>query len=201
MAETFFTSCSMELSLLHHIYQHPLINDAELQQIVDAHQKVSFRKGDFILKEGKTAHSYLVLEEGLIRSFAHNYDGEEITIDFFTQGELVIDVLSLFQRIPTQENMQALTDCQCWQIDFEIFQSLFHSITGFAEWGRYWMTGKLFHFKQRAIEIATLPTKERYLTLLKEKPEIIRQAPLKHIATYLGVTDSSLSRIRKEILS
>lgn len=191
----------MDSSLLYQIYQHPLIREAELQQIVDAHQKVAFQKGDFILKEGKTANSYHILQEGLIRSFAHNYNGEDITTEFFTAGELVIDVLSLFQRTAAQENMQALSDCLCWKIDFDHFQSLFHSIPGFAEWGRYWMTGKLFHFKQRAIEVATKPTRDRYLSLLSEKPEIIRQAPLKHIATYLGVTDSSLSRIRKEILS
>ena len=195
----FFTHCIMNSSLLYQIYQHPLINEDGLRQIVDAHEKIHLQKGAYVLQEGKTANSYLVLESGLIRSFAHNYNGEDITTDFFTAGELVIDVLSLFQRIPTQENVQALSDCVCWQIDFEKFQSLFNSITGFAEWGRLWMTGKLFHFKQRAIEIATHPTKERYLSLLKEKPEIIRQAPLKHIATYLGVTDSSLSRIRKEI--
>lgn len=199
MFKTFFTHCIMNSSLLYQIYQHPLIKEAELSQIVEAHEKVELQKGDFVLQEGKTANSYLVLETGLIRSFAYNYDGEDITTDFFSEGELVIDVLSLFQRIPTQENMQALSDCVCWEIDFDKFQSLFHSITGFAEWGRFWMTGKLFHFKQRAIEIATRPTRERYLSLLKEKPEIIRQAPLKHIATYLGVTDSSLSRIRKEI--
>lgn len=199
MDKHFFTTCVMNTALLLPIYQHPLINEAELRQIVDAHQKVNYQKGDFILQEGKTANCYLILESGLIRSFAYNYNGEDITTDFFTAGELVIDVLSLFQRIPTQENVQALTDCVCWQINFDDFQALFHSIAGFPEWGRLWMTGKLFHFKQRAIEIATLPTKERYLTLLQEKPEIIRQAPLKHIATYLGVTDSSLSRIRKEL--
>lgn len=61
------------------------------------------------------------------------------------------------------------------------------------------MTNSLFHFKQRSLEIVTISAKERYLQLIKEKPEVVLQAPLKNIATYLGITDSSFSRIRKEI--
>ncbi|MDO5524244.1 MAG: cyclic nucleotide-binding protein, partial [Bacteroidia bacterium] len=62
------------------------------------------------------------------------------------------------------------------------------------------MAGELFRFKQRSIEMIAESATERYLKLIKEKPQVIRQAPLKYIATYLGVTDTSLSRIRKEIV-
>lgn len=189
----------MEKSLLFQLYSHPAIHSEELQKIVDAHTPFQFKKGDFLLKEGDIANSYLVLNSGLIRAFAINYNAEDITTDFFSDHELVIDVLSLFQRIPTQESIQALTDGEGWMIEFPVFQQLFEEIPGFAEWGRLWMTKKLFAFKMKSIEIATMPSKERYLKLIKEKPEIIRSAPLKHIATYLGITDTSLSRIRKEI--
>lgn len=77
----------------------------------------------------------MIMESGLMRSFAYDYKGNDITTDFFCNHEIIIDVLSLFKRIPTSENIQALTDCECWQIDFEIFQELFHSISGFSEWG------------------------------------------------------------------
>ena len=61
------------------------------------------------------------------------------------------------------------------------------------------MTGRLFHFKQRSVEMVTVSAKERYLKLIKEKPQVIQQSPLKYIASYLGITDTSFSRIRKEI--
>lgn len=189
----------MGTQLLHQTYQHPLLNAAELSVIVDAHQKITFKKGDFLLQKGKTANEYYILESGLIRSFAYDYNGNDITTEFFSDHELVIEMLSLFQRIPTQENHQALTDCVCWKIDFEVFQELFHSINGFPEWGRNWMTGRLFHFKQRSVEMVTISAKERYLQLIKEKPQVILQSPLKYIASYLGITDTSFSRIRKEI--
>ena len=189
----------MKKELLSQVYRHPLISHDELMRIIGAHHKVSFKKGDYILKQGTISSNYMIMESGLMRSFAYDYKGNDITTDFFCNHEIIIDVLSLFKRIPTSENIQALTDCECWQIDFEIFQELFHSISGFSEWGRLWMTNSLFHFKQRSLEIVTISAKERYLQLIKEKPEVVLQAPLKNIATYLGITDSSFSRIRKEI--
>lgn len=189
----------MKNQLLSQVYQHPLITPEELNLIIDAHQEVTLQKGDFILKEGEISNSYMILQSGLIRSFAYDYNGNDITTDFFCNFEVVIEVLSLFQRTPAQENIQALTDCVGWQISYDDFQELFHSIAGLSEWGRYWMTGKLFQSKQRSLEIITTSAKDRYENLIKEKPQVILQSPLKYIASYLGITDTSFSRIRKEI--
>jgi len=189
----------MKKELLSQVYQHPLINSDELEKIIGAHQKVYFQKGDYILKEREVANSYLILESGLIRSFAYDYNGNDITTEFYGNYEVVIEVLSLFQRVPAQENIQALTDCVGWEIDFHVFQELYHSIPGVSEWGRFWMTGKLFEFKQRSLEIITTSAKNRYENLIKEKPQVILQSPLKYVASYLGITDTSFSRIRKEI--
>jgi hypothetical protein len=63
------------------------------------------------------------------------------------------------------------------------------------------MANQLFAAKQRLMDITTKSAAERYLMLLNSKPEVIKQAPLKYIASYLGITDTSLSRIRKEINS
>ncbi|WP_333693597.1 Crp/Fnr family transcriptional regulator [Flavobacterium sp.] len=181
------------------VYQHPLIDASDLQKIQEAHYPIQFKKGDFIFKKGEVSDGYLILQSGLMRSFAWDYNGDDITTDFFSDNEVVIDVLSLFQRIPSQENIQALTDCICWKIDYETFQELYHTIPGFSEWGRLWMTNRMFHFKQRMVEMVTLSAKDRYLQLLKEKPKWILQSPLKYIARYLGITDTSFSRIRKEM--
>lgn len=186
--------------LLSSVYTHPLLTQSDLEQLCRAHRKVMFRKNNFLLREGQIANEYFIVESGLIRSFVRDTEGSEITTNFFSEGEIVIEVSSLFQRIPTCENIQALTDCTCWRIDFDVFQHLFHSIKGFSEWGRSWMAGELFRFKQRSMEMIAGSATERYLKLIREKPHVIRQAPLKYIATYLGVTDTSLSRIRKEIV-
>jgi CRP-like cAMP-binding protein len=190
----------MNQKLFESVYEHPLITKDELTQIMNAHEKVNFKKGNFILTENQIANEYFIIERGLMRSFVYDYDGEDITTNFFSENEILIEVSSLFQRIPTKENIQALTDCVCWKIEFQVFQQLFHSVDSFREWGRAWMSSSLFYFKQRSVSFLTDSATSRYFTLIKEKPQVLQFAPLKNIATYLGITDSSLSRIRKEIV-
>jgi len=179
-------------------YQHELLSVKDLALICDAHHPISFAKGAHILKTGTIADGYLVLDSGLIRSYVIDFNGKDITTNFFTPNEIVIEVSSLFQRIPSQENIEALTDCVCWKIEFQDFQQLFHSLEGFREWGRAWMASSLFDFKQRSVAMIADSATERYHKLMERKPEVFQQSSLKHIASYLGVTDSSLSRIRKE---
>ena len=188
----------MEQHFLYNVYQHPLLAEADLQKICDAHEKITFNKGDFYLKLGEVAQSYLIVQKGLFRSFVYDYNANDITTGFFSENELVIEVASLFQRTPSQESILALTDCECLVLDFQEFQTLFHSIEGFSEWGRGWMAESLFESKQRSVSMITDSATDRYLKLLEYKPNILRDAPLKNIATYLGITDTSLSRIRKE---
>ncbi len=190
----------MKADFFQNIYHHPLIKKDDLKKIIDAHQKINFSKGYLFLESGKMANEYYLIENGLLRVFVHDYNGNEITTDFHSTEEISIEVSSLFQRIPTKENISALTNGKAWKIEFETFQELFHEIESFREWGRAWMSQQLFISKQRSIDMLTKSATERYLKLINEKPEIIQQAPLKHIASYLGITDTSLSRIRKEIL-
>lgn len=72
-------------------------------------------------------------------------------------------------------------------------------IEAFREVGRTRLINNYFELKNHSISVIADQAKERYLNLLEEKPSIIKNVPLKHIATYLGITDTSLSRIRKEI--
>ncbi len=183
-----------------YIYQHPLFTEEDLKKLSESHIRVEFKKGDFLLKEGETSDEYYLLEEGLVRAFVHDYDNNEITTEFFTSNEIVIIPSSLFQKIPSKEYLQAVTDCVLWKIKYDVFQELFSSIEALREWGRVWFSFQVFSMKQRSLEMITESATNRYLNLMKEKPDIIKSAPLKQIASYLGITDTSLSRIRREIL-
>ncbi|WP_026451672.1 Crp/Fnr family transcriptional regulator [Aequorivita capsosiphonis] len=181
------------------IYAHPSLNKEDYKELIASHTKIEFSKNELILNEGKISNSYYLIETGLLRSFVIDFKGNEITTAFFGPNEILIEVPSLFLRIPSKENLQALTNGTAWKIEFSDFQKLFSSIAGFTEWGRTWMSNQLFISKQRAVNMLTQSATERYLDLIKDQPEIIKQVPLKYIASYLGVTDTSLSRIRKEI--
>jgi CRP/FNR family transcriptional regulator, anaerobic regulatory protein len=187
------------MTSLSYIYHHPDLKHEDLKDIFETHQKVYIKKGDYFFKEGQLSNEYYCIEKGLARSYVIDLNGNDITTNFYGKNEIVIDVVSLFQRVPSKENFHALTDCVCWKIEYAEFQRLYHSIDAFSEWGRAWMTQCFHQLKQRSISMITETARDRYLALQEQHPEILQQAPLKHIASYLGITDTSLSRIRNEL--
>jgi hypothetical protein len=74
------------------------------------------------------------------------------------------------------------------------------TIEAFREVGRTRLVNNYFELKNHSVSIIADPARDRYINLLKSKPDIVQNVPLKQIATYLGITDTSLSRIRKEII-
>jgi CRP-like cAMP-binding protein len=173
----------------------------EQHRIISSFRKVAFRKNEYLIKESEIENNYWFIESGFARSYVVDTSGNDITTDFFTKSNVVIDWSSFFLRTPTQENIQALTDCSCWQLDFDSFQELFHSIQTFREHGRSRLVTGYQAIKEQRISMVADKAKDRYIRLLQEKPCIVQSVSLKHIATFLGITDTSLSRIRKEISS
>lgn len=188
----------MSLEIIKQCYRNPQLTEADYNTICDKHQNVRFEKGTFLLEESDRLHCYYILLEGVVHSFVNNAQGNQITLNLFQSGDVVIDVNALFQQKKTVENWQCLTDVALLKITFDDFQELFHSIYGFREWGRTWMANALFELKERSIEMITWSAAERYKKLLEQKPMLFNCVPLKLIASYLGITDTSLSRIRKD---
>ncbi|MGY3055136.1 CRP-like cAMP-binding protein [Pedobacter sp. UYEF25] len=191
----------MAPSLFQKIYNHPLFTSDDLQKISALHKKIILPKNDFLLEEGKTANAYYLVEKGLIRFYVNDFNGNEMTTQFICENEIANEVSSLFQRIPSVQNIQVVTNAIVWKIDFNDFQHLYHSMESVREWGREWMSAQLFQIQQRSIELITQSASARYLHLMAHRPQIIQQAPLKQIASYLGIADTSLSRIRKDLVS
>ena len=138
------------------------------------------------------------MEAGFARSFAIDTEGKDVTTKFFSEKDIVIDWRSFFLKKPCIETVIAITPCRCWRIQFPDFLKLF-SIEAFREVGRTRLVNNYFELKNHSVAMITDHAKDRYLELIRTKPDIIQNVPLKHIATYLGITDSSLSRIRKEV--
>jgi CRP-like cAMP-binding protein len=158
-----------------------------------------FTKNDFLLKEGNTCNESYFLEKGILRTFVADIDGNFITTNFYSPNIFVNEVLSFFKRIPSSENIQTLTDCTVWAITYDDLQICFHTIPEFREFGRMMLINNLSNMKNRMLGMIQLTAEKRYENLMEKQPEVLQNAPLKYIATYLGITDSSLSRIRKEM--
>jgi CRP-like cAMP-binding protein len=170
----------------------------ELENILSQYQRVEISRNEYFVKEGSAASFYYFMESGFARSYAVDLEGNDISTKFFSSMDIVIDWHSYFTKAKCKEDIQAITNCVTWRITYENFMKLF-SIEAFRDVGRNRLVANYFELKNHSVSIISDPAKDRYLNLLKTKPDIIHNVPLKQIATYLGITDTSLSRIRKEI--
>lgn len=175
----------------------PLENKTAAAIAKNFHSK-EFKRGEHFLKECKVNNDYLFLQSGFMRSYLCNTEGKEVTISFYSPNQVVFEYASFFQRIPSQENIEVLADSQGWMLTFEQLNTLFHTIPEFREFGRAILVKGLIALKTRTLSMINKTAEQRYETLLTSNPEIFQYAPLKYIASYLGITDTSLSRIRKE---
>jgi CRP-like cAMP-binding protein len=187
-----------ENHLLKTIFNEQNFKKEDLETIFNQYQRIEFTKNDFLIKEDSNANFYYFMESGFARSYVIDLEGNDISTKFFSTTDIVIDWHSYFLKTKCRENIQAITACVAWKITFENFMKLFN-MEAFREVGRTRLVNNYFELKNHSVSIIADPAKDRYLNLLKSKPDIIQNVPLKQIATYLGITDTSLSRIRKEI--
>jgi CRP-like cAMP-binding protein len=175
------------------------VSSSLVSAIVDRYQHKLISRGEFQLEAGRVANEYLYLEKGYMRSFVYSTEGDEVTTNFHLPGQMVFEVSSFFNRTRSKEHIQALTDCEGWFLTYEALNGLFHELPEFREFGRSMLVKGFSDLKIRMLSMITETAEERYEQLLQNQPEIFQHASLKNIASYLGITDTSLSRIRKEL--
>jgi CRP-like cAMP-binding protein len=170
----------------------------QAETIAELFKAKAFQKNDLLLKQGKICQEYYFLEDGYMRAFTYDLEENDVTTAFYSSSQIVCELSSFFKRIPSKENIQALSDCKSWYISFDELQLIFHRMPEFREFGRSILVNAVAGLKQRMLSTLHETAEERYSNLLLSNPGIFQHAPLKNIASYLGITDTSLSRIRKE---
>jgi CRP-like cAMP-binding protein len=166
--------------------------------ITDFFGEKNFKKNDLLIQSKKICNEYYFLTDGFVRSYLYNAAGEDITTGFSTPGQIVCELFSFFKRVPAKEDFQALSDCATLYIGFDDLQFAFHTLPEFREFGRSILVNEYARLKNNMLSSLQETAESRYKQLIETSPAIFQHAPLKNIASYLGVTDTSLSRIRKE---
>jgi CRP-like cAMP-binding protein len=172
------------------------VTKAALGTIADHFEYRAFPKNDFFLREGK-AGGYFFLADGFMRAFTYDTEGKEVTTYFYSKDRVVFEVSSFFLHQPSSEYVQAITDCCGFITTIDKLNHLFHSLPEFREFGRMMLIREFITYKKRALSMINRSAEQRYGELLQSHPEIFQHAQLQHIASYLGVTSTSLSRIRR----
>ncbi|MET3878551.1 Crp/Fnr family transcriptional regulator [Chitinophaga sp. OAE865] len=185
-------------SLVQFIQQVLPMSQAKAGQVVEKFKPMQFERNGHVLEAGKVCHTSHFIEKGIIRSYTYDVDGNEVTTAFYPENTFTNDLLSFFKRSPAKEYLQAVTGCETWYITYEDMQASFHTIPEFREFGRLNIVNQYSTLKERMLSMLQETAEQRYSNLINSSPGIFQHVPLKYIASYLGITDTSLSRIRKE---
>ncbi|WP_294473949.1 Crp/Fnr family transcriptional regulator [uncultured Bacteroides sp.] len=176
------------------------VSETDVQTLLDCMEIVHFKKKAPIVREGtKNSNLYFIIK-GIWRAYYFK-DGVDTTIWFASEGEAAFSVWGYADNAQSMINIEAMCDSTAFCISRTALNQLFSSSIGLANLGIRLMNHQLLMQENWLISSGSPRAKERYLTLIKETPELLQYVPLKHIASYLWITPQSLSRIRAEIAS
>lgn len=175
------------------------ISDKEFDETVIFFKEQTLKKGDYFVKQGNTCRQIAFVNKGILRTFYLNDKAEETTSCFCTGNSLTTSYKSFILQQPSILSIQALEETELLVIDAENLQKLYHSSIVWQTIGRTFAEREYIVMEQYASVLNNETAKEKYLRLLKEQPTVLQKAKIEDIASYLGVTRRTLSRIRKEI--
>ena len=154
------------------------------------------QKGDFLHKEGQIVSNLFVIEKGLVRSF-YKVKEREVNVWFGFENEILGSIMPLFFNQPSIENIQFLEDTTFYYISSIDLESLYKSSPEINTIGRKIAEEYCKILEERSFLLQTHTAEQRYHWLLKNYPEALQRISLGHIASYLGISQETLSRIRK----
>jgi len=159
----------------------------------------TFKKGTYLLREGQMATTCYTIFKGCVREF-YLKDGEEKTTAFYTEGDSLSSGVSGVQRTPAKQYWECIEDTTLSVFTYEKEKELYRRFPRLESLCRMEVEEKFGAYQQTmAIYINSTP-EERYLNLLKNRPDLLDRVPQYQLASYIGVKPESLSRIRRRIL-
>ena len=176
------------------------LNTDEEQAFLQILEVKKYNKKDFLLQEGKICNKVSFINNGCMRLF-YNVEGVENTVQFFFGDSWYTDYASFLTGQPTLENMQALETCKVVQFKKEDLYKLFDQFPIFDRVGRVMAENAFLSLSLLNKMLTNEEPQQRYLNLMKQRPDVVEKIPQHYIASYLGVKPESLSRIRKRILA
>lgn len=158
-------------------------------------------KGDHILRAGTVADEVFFVHRGLLRYYFNdpNDDGQERTGQFFDEGIVVTDAESFLARLPAEQNFEALEQSSIVVLPRAVLQAGYDEDHAIERFGRLMLQEALIGSQRRAGRLLTLQPEDRYRRFIETRPEVARRVPQYLVASYLGLTPESLSRIRRRI--
>lgn len=174
----------------------PQMPDAALLRLAEKLEPVTMRRRQLLVEAGRRCPWAYFIENGITRSY-WLVDGEQITTSFTIEGSIVFSMDELYYDRPSEEYVETLEDSDGFRILVEDLRQLFAADLDLANWGRIIHQNEYRRLHRSHKERLTLPAAERYEAFSQQFPEVCRRAKLGYIASYLGITLPTLSRLRR----
>lgn len=177
------------------IYPMPGTSKRQLTALVT---EIACPRNSILMEAGKVVPHIYFIKEGIARAYAPAED-RDITFWFGKEGDPVVSMKSYVADLPGYEYIELLEDCVLYRLETAALKDLFRKDIHMANWGRKFAEKELVKTEELIISRQFKTASERYRDMMKEKPDLLQRVQLGHIASYLGITQVSLSRIRAEI--
>jgi CRP-like cAMP-binding protein len=186
-------------AFIDYILQFGDLNQQQIDLITKKAEILDLPKEEYFSEAGKIAQQVGFVLEGVIRVCYYNNKGEEITKYFIDENNLVVDLESFNNDICSNAYVQAVTDCKLLVFSKKEWKELLDIIIPWNAIVNKVISRALIQKVERRSPLVSEDATTRYLMFLKIYPNVVNRVPLSYIASYLGITQSSLSRIRKNI--
>lgn len=174
------------------------ISDATWEAVRPLFQPEKLAKGHLFIDSGKVAHRLAFLESGYLRGYYRNEEAQEYNKHFFVPPSFVGGYASLITGRPNRIIHEALTDCQIWVAEYSEFTALYDAHHDLERAARRLAEMFFVQKEEREVQIVLLEAKERYEIFQRDFSALEQHIPQYHIAAYLGITPTQLSRIRRK---
>jgi len=174
------------------------LTQTELKAVHDRLDIVKINKNEYFVDKGQISDSIAFIQSGYLR-VSFNHDGDEITRDITSIHSFITALTSFITKKPSFEVVKTITDCELFLIKRENLNFLYDNYSVWQKLGRRIVEEMFVRSQQRIYSLITKTAEEKYKYILNEKPDMIKNVPLQYIASYLGITSQSLSRLRRNI--
>ncbi|MBL1222375.1 Crp/Fnr family transcriptional regulator [Chryseobacterium sp. L7] len=181
--------------ILDRIYVLPEASRNALKQHIT---EVSHPKSFCLMEADKIIPYIYFIRKGIVRAYASTAEND-ITFWFGSEGQTALSMKSYVENKPGYESIELLEDCDLYVLETENLKKLFEDDIHIANWGRKFAEKELVKTEELIISRQFKTSLERYKDLMTNNPDLLKRVQLGHIASYLGITQVSLSRIRAEI--
>lgn len=175
-----------------------LFSDAEIEEISKMFSVRKMRKNDVFLAEGKKCDEVAFVVSGVFRSFYLGLDGEETTYCFCFPGSLVASYASFVTGNESVETLQAISDVEILVVKKEDLENYGKDSLSWMYFQKLISDDQYIQLERRFFQFQKDTAIDRYQNLLQTQPKYLQEIPLKYLASYLGISQRHLSRIRKE---